>query len=122
MPVRPDSRLQTLFLLQLLHAMLEHVTLVQRQDECMDQSYNAHEENESRRLCSPAVSTAAWTTRLRLSPIKGRRRETERERGREGERESTQFKRGIEHLYLRQPIHGTGQRGDSHVDGVKMKH
>ena len=49
-------------------------------------------------------------------------RETERERGREGERESTQFKRGIEHLYLRQPIHGTGQRGDSHVDGVKMKH
>ena len=42
------SRLQTLFLLQLLHAMLEHVTLLQRQDECMDQSYNAHEENESR--------------------------------------------------------------------------
>ena len=50
------------------------------------------------------------------------KRETERERGREGERESTQFKRGIEHLYLRQHIHGTGQRGDSHVDGVKMKH
>ena len=88
MPVRPDSRLQTLFLLQLLHAMLEHVTFLQRQDESMDQSYNAHEENESRGLCSPAVSTAAWTTRLRLSPIKGRRRErqSESEGGRERER------------------------------------
>ena len=50
------------------------------------------------------------------------KRETERERGREGERESTLFKRETEHLYLRQPIHGIGQRGDSHVDGVKMKH
>ena len=83
------SRLQTLFLLQLLHAMLEHVTLLQRQDECMDQSYNAHEENESRRLCSPAVSTAAWTTRLRLSPIKALRGDEERDRARarEGGRE-----------------------------------
>ena len=90
-PVRPDSRLQTLFLLQLLHAM--HVTLLQRQDECMDQSYNAHEENESRRLCSPAVSTAAWTTRLRLSPIKALRGDEERDRARarEGGREREYF-------------------------------
>ena len=50
------------------------------------------------------------------------KRETGREQGREGERESTLFKRETEHLYLRQPIHGIGQRGDSHVDGVKMKH
>jgi hypothetical protein len=87
------SRLQTLFLLQLLHAMLEHVTLLQRQDECMDQSYNAHEENESRGLCSPAVSTAAWTTRLRLSPIKALRGDEERDRARarEGGREREHF-------------------------------
>ena len=74
-------------------AMLEHVTLLQRQDECMDQSYNAHEENESRRLCSPAVSTAAWTTRLRLSPIKALRGDEERDRARarEGGREREHF-------------------------------
>ena len=89
------SRLQIADIVFVAAAMLEHVTLLQRQDECMDQSYNAHEENESRRLCSPAVSTAAWTTRMRLSPIKGRlRRERQGESKGGRERERALYSRG----------------------------